>query len=182
MNETLDAARPAPGAGARWLHRLAEAFALAGGAIFVAIAIMSAGSIASRALFSRPLQGDYEMVQQGCAVFVALCLPICQMRYGNIIVDFFTTRLPAATQRRLDAIGALILGLVMALVAWRLVAGTISLRESGETTTILGWPVWWTYTAMVPGVALTALAGFHTSIERLRESARLAERAASERS
>jgi TRAP-type C4-dicarboxylate transport system permease small subunit len=92
------------------------------------------------------------------------------MRYGNIIVDFFTTRLAPATQRRLDAVGALLLGLVMALVSWRLVAGTISLREAGETTTILGWPVWYTYAAMVPGVILTAIAGFYTAFERMREA------------
>ena len=62
------------------------------GAIFVAIAIMSSVSIASRALFARPLSGDYELVQAGTAIFVALCLPYAQLRYANIIVDFFTTR------------------------------------------------------------------------------------------
>lgn len=147
----------------RWLYRASEWFALAGGAIFVGIAIMSVASIASRALFSTPIQGDYELVQVGSAVFVALCLPICQMAGANIIVDFFTTRTRVVTQRRLDAIGALLLGLVMALVAWRLAAGTVSMREAGETTTILGWPVWYTYALMVPGVALTAVAGLYSA-------------------
>lgn len=174
MDEILDSARPAPGPGGRWLMRVCEWFALAGGAIFVGIAIMSVVSITSRALFSKPLQGDYELVQVASAVFVAMCLPLCQMRYGNIIVDFFTTRLSRASQRRLDAAGALLLALVMTLVSWRLMAGTISLREAGETTTILGWPVWWTYALMVPGAALTAIAGFYTALERLRQSARLA--------
>jgi TRAP-type C4-dicarboxylate transport system permease small subunit len=159
-----------PGPYGRWLLRLAEWFALAGGAIFVAIAIMSVGSIASRALFSKPLSGDYELVQVGCAVFVALCLPICQLRYANIIVDFFTTRLSNAAQRKLDAFGALLLALVMTLIAWRLLAGTLTMRESGETTTILAWPVWMTYAAMLPGVVLTALAGYYTSVEQWRRS------------
>jgi TRAP-type C4-dicarboxylate transport system permease small subunit len=175
MDELLDIGRPAPGPAGRWLLRAAESFALAGGAIFVVIAILSVSSIASRALFSKPLSGDYELVQQGCAVFVALCLPLCQMRYGNIIVDFFTTRLSRAAQRRLDAIGALLLALAMTLVTWRVAAGTIGMRESGETTTILGWPVWYTYAAMIPGVALTAVAGFYTAVERLREAERYAE-------
>lgn len=143
------------------LYRTSEWLALAGGAIFVSIALMSVASIASRSLFSQPIQGDYEIVQAGCAVFVSLCLPICQMAGSNIIVDFFTTRASVGAQRRLDAFGALLLGLVMTLVTWRLVAGTVSMREAGETTTILGWPVWYTYALMVPGVALTALAGFY---------------------
>jgi TRAP-type C4-dicarboxylate transport system permease small subunit len=163
MDEILTAPHLPADPFGRWLYRMSEWFALAGGAIFVGIAIMSVASIASRALFSTPIQGDYELVQAGCAVFVALCLPICQMHGANIIVDFFTTRASVVTQRRLDAIGALLLGLVMALVAWRLAAGTLSMREAGETTTILGWPVWYTYALMVPGVALTALGGLHSA-------------------
>lgn len=143
------------------LYRTSEWFALAGGAIFVSIALMSVASIASRSLFSRPIQGDYELVQVACAVFVSLCLPVCQMAGSNIIVDFFTTRASRKVQRRLDSFGALLLGLVMALVAWRLAAGTVAMREAGETTTILGWPVWYTYALMIPGVALTAIAGFY---------------------
>ena len=98
--------------------------------IFVAIAIMSVASIVSRALFSKPIQGDYELVQAGCAVFVAMCLPICQMAGANIIVDFFTARAAAARSARLDALGAFLLALVMTLVAWRIVAGTLSIRRS----------------------------------------------------
>ena len=163
MDETLTAPRRPADPFGRWLYRTSERFALAGGAIFVGIAMMSVASITSRALFSTPIQGDYELVQVGCAVFVALCLPICQMAGANIIVDFFTTRASVATQHRLDAIGALLLGLVMALVAWRVAAGTVSMREAGETTTILGWPVWYTYALMIPGVALTAIAGFYSA-------------------
>ena len=163
MDEILTASRVPADPFGRWLYRTSERFALAGGAIFVGIAMMSVASITSRALFSTPIQGDYELVQVGCAVFVSLCLPICQMAGANIIVDFFTARASAVTQHRLDAIGALLLGLVMALVAWRVTAGTVSMREAGETTTILGWPVWYTYALMIPGVVLTAIAGFYSA-------------------
>jgi TRAP-type C4-dicarboxylate transport system permease small subunit len=172
VDEMLDAGRRPPGSASRWLTPAAELMAFAGGAIFVTIAILSAGSIVSRALWSRPLQGDYELVQLGGAVFVSLCLPICQLLHANIIVDFFTTRASAATRTRLDAFGALMLALVMSLLAWRLAAGTLSMREAGETTTILGWPLWYAYAAMIPGVALCALAGFATALDHLRDAAR----------
>ncbi|HVF64171.1 MAG TPA: TRAP transporter small permease [Casimicrobiaceae bacterium] len=162
--------RTHPDALGRALERASEAFALIGGAIFVGIAIMSVASIASRWLFNKPLSGDYELVQAGCAVFVAMCLPIAQMRGANIIVDFFTTRASPSTQRKLDAVGALLLGVVMLLLFWRLSAGTISMREAGETSTILGWPTWTTYALMLPGVALTAAAGFYTAWRRMKES------------
>jgi TRAP-type C4-dicarboxylate transport system permease small subunit len=155
-----------------WLLAAAEGFAYLGGAIFVVIAILSVGSIASRALWSRPLQGDYELVQLGGAVFVSLCLPITQMRTANIIVDFFTVRSAPAKRAWLDAAGALLLALVMTLLAWRLSAGTLAMREAGETTTILGWPLWIAYAAMVPGIALTALAALSNALDHVRKALR----------
>jgi TRAP-type C4-dicarboxylate transport system permease small subunit len=171
MDEPLSAVPRGNDALGRALFRASEALALCGGAVFVGIAIMSVGSIASRALFSTPIQGDYELVQMGCAVFVAMCLPICELVGANIIVDFFTTRTSVRTQRRLDALGAMLLALVMALVTWRIVAGTLSMHQAGETTTILGWPVWWTYALMVPGVALTAAAGAYVAWTHWRAAA-----------
>ena len=157
------------------LVRLAELFAYAGGAIFVAIALMSVGSIVSRALWSTPLQGDYELVQFAGAVFVSLCLPLTQLRRGNIIVDFFTAKAAPSTRWWLDAFGALLLAAVMALLAWRLMAGTFSMREAGETTTILGWPLWIAYATMVPGVALTALIGLAGAVRHARTALRSRE-------
>ena len=155
-----------------WLDRACTLFALLGGAVLTALALMSVASITGRALFSRPLQGDYELVQTGCAVFVALCLPYCQLKHANIVVDFFTTRATERTRRRLDAIGALLVAVVMLIVAWRTAAGLESLRGSGETTTILGMPTWWTYAAMFPGVALTSLVAFRDAFRICASSGR----------
>jgi TRAP-type C4-dicarboxylate transport system permease small subunit len=155
-----------------WLDKACVLFALLGGAVLTALALMSVASIAGRALFSRPLQGDYEVVQTGCAVFVALCLPYCQLKRANIIVDFFTTRASERTRRRLDAVGALVVAVVMLIVAWRTAAGLESLRGSGETTTILGMPTWWTYAAMFPGIALTALVALRDALRIHASSAR----------
>ena len=142
------------------LERACALFALLGGAVLTALALMSVASIAGRALLSRPLQGDYELIQTGCAIFVALCLPYCQLKHANIIVDFFTTKTRERTRQRLDALGALLVALVMLLIAWRTGVGLVSIRASGETTTILQMPTWWTYAAMLPGIALTSLVAF----------------------
>ena len=103
---------------------------------------------------------------------MSLCLPLTQLRRANIIVDFFTVKAKPATRAWLDAFGALLLALVMAVLAWRLVVGTISMREAGETTTILGWPLWHAYAAMVPGVLLTSLLAFQGAIGDMREALR----------
>jgi TRAP-type C4-dicarboxylate transport system permease small subunit len=149
------------GPAGRFLHACCDACAALGGAILVAMAAMTATSVVGRAFFDAPILGDVELVQLGTAVCVALFLPYTQFRGGNITVDFFTQRASAGTRARLDALGALLYTLVMALVCWRLAAGGLDARESQETSVLMGIPLWIAYALMVPGVALAALIGVY---------------------
>ena len=154
----------------RWLNRaassLAWAFALAGGAVACGVALMTVASIAGRALIAKPIPGDVELTQFGIGLSISLCLPWCQLHGSNIIVDFFTQTVSARSLRRLDAFGALLLALMTALLAWRTATGALAIHEAGETSMILGLPMWWAYAVLAPGLALTALiallqAGLH---------------------
>jgi len=114
-------------------------------------------SIIGRSWLARPIQGDVELTQFGIALCIALCLPWCQLQRGNIIVDFFTQAAPAPVQRGLDRLGALLLAVMLGLLAWRAGAGALAVREAGETSMILGWPMWFSYAALAPGLALSGL-------------------------
>ena len=149
----------------RALDGLARAFALAGGALLVAITGMSVASIVGRAVLGTPVPGDFELVQIGCGAGIAMFLPYCQLRRGNIIVDFFTVRAPKQTQAALDAFGALALAAVMALLAWRTAAGMLTVKAAGEVSMIVGFPIWIGYAAIVPSLALAALVGIATAVE-----------------
>jgi TRAP-type C4-dicarboxylate transport system permease small subunit len=149
----------------RALDVLARAFAFAGGAVLVAITGMSVASITGRTLLGRPVPGDFELVQVGCGAAIAAFLPYCQLRRGNIIVDFFTVRAGRRVQGALDALGALLVAVVMAVLAWRTAAGMLTVKAAGEITMIVGFPVWLGYAAIVPSLALTALAGLVTARE-----------------
>jgi TRAP-type mannitol/chloroaromatic compound transport system permease small subunit len=52
-------------------------------------------------------------------------------------------------------------------LAWRTGAGALNLKEVGETSAVLGWPVWLAQMLMVPSFALLALAGFYLAWHRL---------------
>jgi TRAP-type C4-dicarboxylate transport system permease small subunit len=147
------------------LEGLALAFALAGGALLVVITGMSVVSIVGRAVLGTPVPGDFELVQVGCGAGIAMFLPYCQLRRGNIIVDFFTVRAPARVQAALDASGALAVAAVMALLAWRTTAGMLTVKAAGEVSMIVGFPIWIGYAAIVPSLALAALIGLATAIE-----------------
>lgn len=153
----------------RALRLAAEAFALAGAAVLTAIALMCVWSIVGRWLFASPVQGDFELVQLGTAVCVAAFLPYCQLRRGNIIVDFFTNRASPRARGLMDALGALLLAAVLAVVAWRTGAGALSVKAAGETSMIRGLPVWLSYALMVPSFALGAIVALYTAACALRE-------------
>lgn len=146
---------------ARVVEGLTVLSALFGGAVLLAIVGLVCTSIVLRSLGFNPIQGDFELLQVGLAICVGAFLPYCHLKGGNIFVDFFTARARRRTQRRLDAVGGVLVALVMALVAWRTGAGAISLKEAGEVTMIRGFPVWVSYALMTPGFALTAIAALY---------------------
>lgn len=117
---------------------------------------MTTYSVISRWLTSKPIQGDVELTQMGIAIAISLCVPWCQMRNSNIRVDFFTQKLSARNQDRLEALGALLLAAMCLVLAWRTTIGAIAVNNATEATMILGLPMWWTYVALAPGLALTA--------------------------
>src|SRR4029078_2935366 len=85
---------------------------------------------------------------------VALFMPWCQFQRGNIIVDFFTARAAERTIAALDRFGALLLGLAMALLAWRSSLGGINAWRTGSGTMLIGFPEWIIYAAMIPAIVL----------------------------
>lgn len=141
----------------RLLNRVAWWFAIVGGVVATAIALMVLVSIVGRAAMAAPIPGDVEITQFGIALVISLCLPWCQLHGGNIMVDFFTQRLPARQVRWLDAFGALMLAAMAALLSWRTAVGAIASKQTLEATMILELPTWWTYASLAPGLALTSL-------------------------
>ncbi|MGQ0544201.1 MAG: TRAP transporter small permease [Betaproteobacteria bacterium] len=160
----------------RAIELAAKAFAFAGGAVLVVMIGMSVASITGRSVLGRPIPGDFELVQFACAISIAAFLPWCQLARANIIVDFFTVRLPKRAQAVLDAIGALLLALVIGLVAWRAGVGAHGVWASGETAMISRVPQWIAYAAIVPSLALTAVVALYTAWESFRGSEQLTQK------
>lgn len=145
----------------RLLLAASKVLALIGGLIFVALVTMSIISIVGRKLASAPVPGDVEVLQM-CAAFACACFfAYCHLTHSDVKVDFFTAKLPSSINHKLDALGSLLVGIFGVLISWRNAAGALSLKESGDTSTILGWPVWIAQMLMTPGFLLLALAGFY---------------------
>jgi len=140
-----------------FLRKISHVMGLVGALCALAISLMTTLSVASRALFNTPIPGDIEITQMGIALAISLCLPWCQLRGANIIVDFFTQNIAERNRQWLDGLGCLLLVVMYTLLAWRTGAGAVAVREAGETSMIISLPMWWAYAALAPGLALAAL-------------------------
>ncbi|RYY54840.1 MAG: TRAP transporter small permease [Comamonadaceae bacterium] len=141
----------------RVLEQLAKFCAILAGVMLTAITLMTCVSLIGRNTIGTTLVGDFELTGVAAGAAIALFLPWCQVRRGNIIVDFFTTRTTKATQAGLDRFGALLLGAAIALLTWRTSIGGLSAWQTQSGTMMLGFPEWIVYAAMVPPLALTTV-------------------------
>jgi TRAP-type C4-dicarboxylate transport system permease small subunit len=155
----------------RVLEAGSTALALAGGLVLTALMAMSIASIAGRWLFSRPVPGDFELVEIGTGLAIFLFLPACQLRGANVIVDFFTTGLGPRAQAGLDAAGAFLYTLAAALFAWRLIFGGLDYLRYGERTMVLGVPIWWAFVLILPAAVWLAAVAAYTTLRHLRRAA-----------
>ena len=141
----------------RAVRAAAAALALAGGSVLLLVVAVTVASVLGRWIQSAPVPGDIELVQLGTAAALALFLPWCQLHGSHLIVDIFTARTTTLAQRRLDRAAQLLAAGVLGLLAIRAAAGIADLRAAGETSMVLGLPLWLAYAAMVPSLALAAL-------------------------
>ena len=141
----------------RILETLAKFCAILAGVLLTVITLMTCVSLIGRNTIGLTLAGDFELTGVAAGAAIALFLPWCQLRRGNIIVDFFTAKASDQTNARLDQFGALLLALSMALLAWRATVGGLNAFETQSGTMMLGFPEWIVYVCMVPPLALTAV-------------------------
>ncbi len=155
----------------RLITRLALASAAAGGGVLIALVVMTCASIVGRALIDfglAPIPGDFELVEAGIAFSVFAFLPICQLRAGHATVDVFTSALSDRFNRLLLAVWEVAAMLVLALIAWRLLAGLVQKFGNGETTFLLQFPVWWAYAASAVPALIAVIVASWSAADRVR--------------
>ncbi|KPK06927.1 MAG: C4-dicarboxylate ABC transporter [Betaproteobacteria bacterium SG8_39] len=154
------------------LRRVIEWWALAGGVILLAIALMTTWSAFSGWVFGKPLAGDFELTEIFVAVAVFAFLPYCQLTDANVTADLFTARAGPRTLAGFGLLAGLLALGIAVLLSWRTWAGLIDYRKYVETTTILKIPIWTAYVPALASLALLVLA----CLVSLRESWRALRR------
>lgn len=128
----------------RVLYRVSDFLAVIGGLLCCVMAVLVTVSVTGRYLFASPVPGDYDLlgIIGGCAIFAFL--PYCQLKRGNIVVDFFTTGVSPRNRSVLDGMGSALYLVIAALFTWRLYFGAIELYETSEVLAVVNFYRWWT--------------------------------------
>jgi TRAP-type C4-dicarboxylate transport system permease small subunit len=146
------------------LASLAKLCAILAGLLLIFITLMTCISVIGRDLIGKTIVGDFELSGAAAGAAIALFMPWCQVKRGNILVDFFTTKASPAAQDAMERMGTFLLACVMALMAWRTSIGGLNSWRTHSETQILGFPEWVIYAMMVPPLALTVLIALHQSL------------------
>lgn len=154
---------PVPG----WLIALCRWFAAIGGLVLLAMMLMTVVSVTRRTVLGAPIPGDFEMVELASAIAIFCFLPWCQITGGNVLVDFFTMRSGPRVNHLLEAGGDLIYLLIGALILWRMIPGALEFREYNEQTMVLRIPIWWSFTVILPAMALLIVTTLFTLLGHL---------------
>lgn len=177
----------------RIADRIAKLFAQLGGLVLLLLVLLTCASVLGRSLNSilhgsfaqeaapgvaaallsigvGPINGDFEIVEAGMAFVVFAFMPLCQLNAAHAKVDVFTAILSKRVNRGLRAVIEAVFAAVLVLIAVQLTRGMISKMESGQTTLLLQFPVWWSYAASVAAAAAAALIGTYVALTRVAES------------
>jgi TRAP-type C4-dicarboxylate transport system permease small subunit len=143
----------------RALARVAAGWALCGGALLLAVMVVTtlnalgfAGDRVARLVgMSLPGLPGYEDFVRLCVAMAALMfLPFCQSERGHIAVDLFATGMTSTVRGALDRFWLIATALLALFLAYWMTAGLIESRSDGAVTPVLGWPVWRSF---APGIA-----------------------------
>lgn len=145
-------------------ENMAKFCAILAGLLLTVITLMTCASLIGRNTLGITITGDFELTGVAAGAAIALFMPFCQVRRGNIIVDFFSAKFSVQTNAGLDRFGALLLALLFALLAWRTTLGGLNSWRTNSETQIIGFPEWVAYASMVPPFLLAMLIGMHQAI------------------
>lgn len=149
------------------VERLTKLFALLGGVMLLFLASLTILSVIGRTINAYgfgPIQGDFELVENGTAFVVFCALPYCQMRYGHVSVDILSRHLPAFLSWAIAVLSHSAMSAIAFIITRQLYLGMMDKYLWGETTFILQLPAWWGYAAALPASALWLVASLTATI------------------
>ena len=129
---------------------------LAAAALIFMVVIISAG-VVLRYVFGAPVLGLNEIIQLTAVALVMAALPYCTEANGHVGVDVFDEAIGPRGRLFGDILSRVLSGFVLSVLVWRAVLKSLDALEYGDTTNMLGLPVWPFYGILALGMAICVL-------------------------
>ena len=142
-------------------------WALLGGVIIAAIAVMTTASAASNLILGRPLPGDYELTKHFIAIAIFTFLPYCQATGANVTVDIFTEGMGPRAKAAMAVFSSLFAIAFSLLLLRQMSLGFEDYVRYLETTAALGLPLWTAFPPILVSLVLLLAAAVITAVEGL---------------
>lgn len=165
------AARPTDPVG-RVLFTITRFFAILGGLVLCAMAVLTTVSVTGRSFLNAPVTGDFELIGIGTGVCVFLFLPYCHLTKQNVLVDFFLDNAPERVKSFFDTVANFIYTVIIAIMTWRMSIGGRDLYEVDEMTLIMEIPRWWTFPAALVCLVLLLAVCLYSLVRSFNEMQR----------
>ncbi len=115
-----------------------------------------AADVFGRYFLTRPIKGDYELVEVMTGLIISLSLSYALVADKHIRIEIFTSRCSQKTQRLLDILTYFSGLAVFTLASWQTVIYANSLRKNGLLIGVLPVPAYpFVYTVAISFIGLT---------------------------
>lgn len=143
---------------ARAVRTAVRWWALVGGILTLALALMTAASAVSNIFTGQPFAADYELVKHVIAVAIFMFLPYCQITGSNVTVDIFTESMSEWKKNAMAAFSSLFAIAFSLLLLVQMYGGFKSYIRFQEVTPVLKLPLWTAFPPILLSLALLLLA------------------------
>lgn len=152
----------------RGLAGVITVWAVLGGLVASALAVMTAFSALSNLLLGVPFPADYELMKHIIAVVIFMFLPYCQLVGANVTVDIFTEGMSAGKKAAMSVFSSLFALAFSVLLFRQMWLGMGSYMRYVETTPVLKLPLWTAFPPILVSLVLLFLAALVTTIDGIR--------------
>jgi len=155
-----------------FLASLIRWWALVGGLLISALAILTTVSAVSLLLTGAPLSADYELAKYMVGIAIFTFLPYCQLAGSNVTVDIFTESLSASKKAMMSILSAIFAIAFSILLLRQMYLGFLGYMRYPEVTPVLRLPLWTAFPPILLSLALLLAASLITLYDSIRVARR----------
>lgn len=163
-----------------WLAQVITIWALLAGSLLLLLVLITAIAVGSYLLASLgrelginiPSFSAYEdAVRLLISMTAIMFFPYCQMKKGQVVVYFFSSKLPEKAKLWLDAFALFLTALLAAFLAYWMLLGTFQVYQDHSIFQVLSWPVWPFYLPGVVSLLLWSIISLSLAVQTIQQVA-----------